>query len=306
MVEEVANSFSCACAREESMGGAVRAANLRRRLSFPTVCAPHALVSTPCAIHARARSDCHCPQTANSVKESEKIGAERVAWSLGNGPSRKGAKPQRRKGTEKSEGKGRHAPRGVDSAIISSSFLCGFAAWRLCVRVSRARCCQEACFLSPVLGHPPMGDAHPACQPPPWPALDPFPIPIILDRIRCLRRLCKQQVFPSRRPWMRGFRTSAMVVLAATLLLATSGIATAGWRCRCHRWSSTVGDCVGESGRISTPAVAGSVVVGVPTLAPPRPASSDVSEGPLAAQQRGTTVYVTIEAESATSGSAGR
>ncbi len=26
------------------MGGAVRAANLRRRLSFPTVCAPHALV----------------------------------------------------------------------------------------------------------------------------------------------------------------------------------------------------------------------------------------------------------------------
>ena len=105
---------------------------------------------------------------------------------------------------------------------------------------------------------------------------------------------------------MRGFRTSAMVVLAATLLLATSGIATAGWRCRCHRWPSTVSDCAGESGRISTPAVAGSVVVGVPTLAPPRPASSEVSEGPLAGQQRGTTVYVTIEAESATSGSAGR
>ncbi len=32
------------------MGGAVRAANLRRRLSFPTVCAPHALVNTRCAL----------------------------------------------------------------------------------------------------------------------------------------------------------------------------------------------------------------------------------------------------------------
>ncbi len=32
------------------MGGAVRAANLRRRLSFPTVCAPHALVNTHCAL----------------------------------------------------------------------------------------------------------------------------------------------------------------------------------------------------------------------------------------------------------------
>ncbi len=99
---------------------------------------------------------------------------------------------------------------------------------------------------------------------------------------------------------MRGFRTSAMFVLAATLLLATSDVATAGWRCRCHRWPSTVSDCAGRSGRISTPAA-----VGVPTLAPPRPAASEASDGPLASQQRGTTVYVTIEAESAASGSAG-
>ena len=36
--------------QRESMGGAVRAANLRRRLSFPTVCAPHALVNARCAL----------------------------------------------------------------------------------------------------------------------------------------------------------------------------------------------------------------------------------------------------------------
>jgi hypothetical protein len=100
---------------------------------------------------------------------------------------------------------------------------------------------------------------------------------------------------------MRGFRSGAMVVLAATLLLATSGVATACRRCRCHRWPSAVSDCAGKSGRISTPAIA----VGVPTLAPPRPVSSEVSDGPLASQQRGTTVYVTIEAEPAASGSAG-
>ena len=93
----------------------------------------------------------HCPQTVNSVKESEKIGAERVAWSLGKGPSRKGAKPQRRKGTEKRRGEKVGMPHAASiQPSFSSSFLsCGFAAWRLCVRVSRADAAKTPVFFPP-------------------------------------------------------------------------------------------------------------------------------------------------------------
>ena len=73
---------------------------------------------------------------------------------------------------------------------------------------------------------------------------------------------------------MRALRSGVIVAAVAAVLLLTAAVAEAARRCRCPVGRRAV--ACEQSARIALPAG------GVPTLAPPRPPSRVVAEGPSA------------------------